>query len=340
MKLGIQSLQFTSSRELRMAEQFENALEVLRHADEGGFDWISASQHWLSAPTIWPQPLPWISHMAAVFRNVGFMTQMLVLPQNNPVDIAEQAATIDHLCRGKLILGCANGYRELELSAAGITRGDRVSRIEEGIDLIKKLWTGEPVDHHGRWWHVADGQMGYRPYREPHPPIVIAAQAEAPSRRAARIADGVFYGPQAPWHGMQKLISIYTGAAAEYGREPGIIGAGRSIMMADSREAAVRSAREYAEQTMAMYAGWDMQERGMNLELGGNIDDWAIIGTPQDCVEQLLQANDIGLTHVTLTAYNLPAEQSARIEYVQRLAEEVVQPVKRALGGTAQGAPA
>ncbi|MET7331196.1 LLM class flavin-dependent oxidoreductase [Nonomuraea sp. NPDC005650] len=315
-----------------MAEQFEDALESLRHADEGGFDWISASQHWMSAPTVWPQPFPWISHMAARFRNVGFMTQMLVLPLHNAVDVAEQVATIDHLTRGRLILGCANGYRELELNAAGVSRKDRTSRVEEGIALMKELWSGRPVRFEGRWWNVQGGQMGYAPYQDPHPPIVLAAQSAGATRRAARIAEGVFFGPQATFAEIEPLIALYRQTAGEHGREPGIVGAGRAIMIADSREAAIRSAHAYAEKTMKMYAGWDMQERNMtSLALEGDPDEWAIIGRPEDCVEQILRAHEVGLTHITLTAYNLPAGQQERVEYVRRLAEEVVQPVKRAL---------
>ncbi|MEU4227794.1 LLM class flavin-dependent oxidoreductase [Nonomuraea sp. NPDC026600] len=341
MKLGIQSLQFTSSRERPMAEQFEDALESLRYADEGGFDWISASQHWMSAPTVWPQPFPWISHMAAEFKNIGFMTQMLVLPLHNAVDVAEQFATIDHLSRGRLILGCANGYRELELTAAGVSRKDRTSRVEEGIALMKALWSGRPVEFEGRWWNVQGGQMGYSPYRQPHPPIVLAAQSIGATKRAARIAEGVFYGPQASFGEIEPLIELYRRTAEEHERQPGIIGAGRAIMIADSREAALRSAHAYAEKTMKMYSGWDMQEPGMaSLRLEGDLDEWAIIGWPQDCVEQILKAHAVGLNHITLTAYNLPSDQQGRIEYVQRLAEEVVQPVKRALGEAVLSTPA
>jgi alkanesulfonate monooxygenase SsuD/methylene tetrahydromethanopterin reductase-like flavin-dependent oxidoreductase (luciferase family) len=340
MKLGIQSLQFTSSPERPIADQFEDALESLRCADEGGFDWISASQHWLSAPTVWPQPFPWISHMAAQFRNIGFMTQMLVLPLHNAVDVAEQVATIDHLTRGRLILGCANGYRELELTAAGVSRSDRTSRVEEGIALMKELWGGKPVQFQGRWWNVQHGQMGYVPYQAPHPPIVLAAQSNGATRRAARIAEGVFYGPQASLAEIEPMIALYRQTVEEHGREPGIIGAGRAIMVAGSREAALRSAQAYAERTMRMYNGWDMQEPSMaSLGLEGDPDDWAIIGRPQDCVEQILRANAAGLSHITLTAYNLPSDQGARIEYVQQLAEEVVQPVKRAFGEPAVRQP-
>ncbi|HKT02516.1 MAG TPA: LLM class flavin-dependent oxidoreductase [Rugosimonospora sp.] len=340
MKLGIQSLQFTNSRHRPLAAQFEDALDCLRHADAGGFDWISASQHWMSAPTVWPQPFPWISYLAAQLHGIGFMTQMLVLPLHNAVDVAEQVATIDHLTRGRLILGCANGYRELELTAAGVSRRDRASRVEEGIALMKELWGGKPVQFEGRWWRVPHGQLGFAPYQEPHPPIVLAAQSAGATRRAARIAQGVFYGPQASLGEIEPLIALYRQATAEHGREPGIIGAGRAIMIADSRADALRGARDYAEATMKMYAGWDMQEPGMaSLGLDGDPDAWAVIGRPRDCVEQILKAHAAGLNHITLTAYNLPADQRARIEYVQRLAEEVVQPVKRAVGTTAGGEP-
>ena len=63
-----------------------------------------------------------------------------------PVDIAESTVTIDHICKGRFILGVGLGYRECELEAAGATRKDRVPRLKESLDLMKLLWSGEEVD--------------------------------------------------------------------------------------------------------------------------------------------------------------------------------------------------
>jgi alkanesulfonate monooxygenase SsuD/methylene tetrahydromethanopterin reductase-like flavin-dependent oxidoreductase (luciferase family) len=334
MSLGIQSLQLTSDRTRPVADQIDDAIEVLREADGLGFDWVSASQHWISAPTVWPQPFPLLARLAPEVPNMRLLTQMLIVPLHHPVDTAEQITTLDHCTRGRLTVGCAIGYRAVELDTAGFTRADRVSRMEESIGLMKRLWTGERVDHQGRWWHLDGGQVGFTPYQRPHPPLVLAAQSAAATRRAARIGDGVFFGPQISFSDLVPLVRVYRDTAAEQGRRPGIIGAGRSVMLGHDKEQAIRAAREYAEKTMRMYSGWDMQERGMAaLELDDQaIDSWALAGSPQDIVEGICRAaEEVGLDHITLTAYNLPKDQQARIEYVRRLGEEVVRPVKKLL---------
>lgn len=334
MKLGIQSLQFMSGSVRPIADLLDDAIEVLREADRLGFDWVSASQHWVSAPTIWPQPLPVLARLAPEVPHMRLMTQMLVLPLHNPIDVAEQVSTLDHISRGRVTLGCAVGYRELELEAAGFKRADRVGRLEESLELMKRLWAGEEVWHRGRWWTLSGGQVGFRPYQEPHPPVVLAAQSPGAVRRAARLGDGVFFGPQMGFADIATLAELYRREADRIGHSVGMIGAGRSVMLGTSRGKAAQAAYDYAEKTMSMYSGWDMQERGMvDLHLDQrDLGSWALIGSSADIVEQIAHAADGGLDHITLTAYNLPRDRSARLEYVQRLGEEVVAPVKRMLG--------
>ena len=334
MKLGMQSLQFLSNPSRSLADQFEEALPIFREANRLGFDWISASQHWISAPTIWPQPFPVLARLVPEVPDMRLMTQMLILPLHNPVDVAEQVATLDQLSRGRLTLGMAIGYREVELKAAGITRADRVRRMEEGIDLMRRLWSGKEVKYEGKWTTVDGGQMGFTCFQQPHPPIILAAQSQPATRRAARLGDGVFFGPQIGFEDLRPLIALYRDSCDQHGREPGLIGAGRSVMLGDTKEDAVADAGEYSEKTVKMYDAWDMQERGMvELQLEDDeLDTWAIVGSAEDCVDAILSAHhDIGLNGITLTPYNLPSDPGARLEYVQRMGEEIVAPVKRAL---------
>jgi len=334
MKLGLQTLQFLNDRARPYADQLDEFLPVARAADAGGLDWLSASEHWMSAPTVWGSQIPLLSRLAPEVPRMELMTQMLLLPLHNPVHVAEQLATLDQISRGRVVLGAAIGYRPSELEAAGITRADRVSRLREGLEVIKQLWSGAAVSHEGRWWNVS-GEMGFTPYRQPHPPVVLAAQSEAATRRAARIADGVFFGPHATFDDLAALGSTYREALAAEQRTEGRIGAGRAVFVGASRDEAVRAAQESVQRSVNMYGGWDMQEAGMiDLLSGDDSREWAVAGTTGDCVETLHRLNDeFGLDGVTLTIYNLPADADGRLEYVQRLAEEVVAPVKRLTNG-------
>jgi alkanesulfonate monooxygenase SsuD/methylene tetrahydromethanopterin reductase-like flavin-dependent oxidoreductase (luciferase family) len=272
-----------------------------------------------------------LSRMAAEAGDMRLMTQMLLLPLHNAVVVAEEVATLDHTCRGRLTLGVAIGYRDAELEAVGITRKDRVGRMEESLELMRRLWSGEEVTHAGTYFGVTKARMGFTPIQQPHPPIVMAAQSPGAATRAGRLADGIFFGPQITWQDARRLAGVYREARAAAGKAgDGIIGSSRSIMLGKDRQSAVRDARAYMERTFSMYSGWAMQEKSMvPLQLSAeNVDEWAIIGSADDCVETIRRVEaEVGLTHISLSCYNLPPTPEARIEYVERLGTEVVRRV-------------
>jgi alkanesulfonate monooxygenase SsuD/methylene tetrahydromethanopterin reductase-like flavin-dependent oxidoreductase (luciferase family) len=253
---------------------------------------------------------------------------VLLLPIVNAVEAAENVATLDHITHGRLDVGVAIGYREQELEAAGLARKDRVDKLEESLDLMKRLWRGETVTFHGRYTRVTDGRMGFTPYQVPHPPLEMGAQSEGATRRAARLTDGVFFGPQVAWKDVGRLAAVFRAVRAEAGAgAPGSVGASRSLIVGASKEAAMAAAREYLERTFAMYRTWAMQERTMaplQLDFAASLDDWTVNGTPGDCVETIERARALGLDRIGFTIYSLPRDVQARIDYLQMIAERIV----------------
>jgi alkanesulfonate monooxygenase SsuD/methylene tetrahydromethanopterin reductase-like flavin-dependent oxidoreductase (luciferase family) len=181
----------------------------------------------------------------------------------------------------------------------------------------------------GRYTRITEGRMGLRPYQQPHPPIELGAQSDPATKRAARIADGVFFGPQASWADVKRLAGVYRAEREAQGRPGvGILGSSRSLLVGKSKEDAAARARAYLEKTFNMYKTWEMQEPGMvglQLDESISLDDWTVHGSPADCVETLLRARDeIGLNAVGFTIYSLPPSPQERIEYLQMIAEEIV----------------
>jgi alkanesulfonate monooxygenase SsuD/methylene tetrahydromethanopterin reductase-like flavin-dependent oxidoreductase (luciferase family) len=296
-----------------------------------GFAWVSLGQHWLSHPTVWPQPFPILARLAPETGSMRLKTSVLLLPILNAVETAENVATLDHISHGRLDVGVAIGYREKELEAAGLTRKDRAPKLEESLALMKQLWRGDAVEFHGAYSRVSAGRMGFTPYQKPHPPLEMGAQSEGATRRAARLTDGVFLGPQVAWRDVGKLADVFREARAEAAEETaGSVGASRSLIVGASKEAAVAAAREYLEKTFAMYRAWEMQEPAMvPLQLGFDaaLDDWTVHGSPRDCVETVQRAREMGLDKIGFTIYSLPREVQARIDYMQMIAEEILRPV-------------
>lgn len=330
MRIGFHLTPFWSPTDRHPAQIIDEAIEVVGAASRMGYAWVSIGHHLLSHPSVWPQPVPLLARLAPETGGMRLKTSMLLLPLVNPVEAAESIATLDHIAHGRLDVGISVGYREKELETVGLGRADRVPKLEESLELMKRLWTGQDVTFAGRYTRVTTGRMGFTPYQRPHPPIEMGAQSIGATRRAARLADSVFFGPQLAWEAIAKLTTVYRDArqAAAAGTS-GITGASRALIVGASREAAETAARTYLEKTFAMYRTWEMQESTMmELQLSFDVPlpSWTVCGSPADCVETLARARQMGLDRIGFTIYSLPREAKARIEYLQMIAEEILRP--------------
>ena len=329
MEVGLYIRDFMDDPGRPMHQQVEEAAEVCRRAKSLGFSVIYMPQHYISHPTVWMQPMQTLARLAPDAEGLTLLTGILLLPYHNPVDIAEQTVTLDHISNGRFVLGVGLGYREAELSAFGTNRRDRVARFEESIELMKLLWSGEEVNYQGRHWQVNGARLALTPAQKPHPPIWIAAQSRGAVRRAAAIGDRVILGPQPGWKDISVLSRQYREALEELGKEhAGRIGAHRSIAIARDRETAITEAREMAAKKAGMYASFNMQENTtVDLGLGGQreLQDWAVAGSPQDCAEIINRCQEEdALDYIGLASLNLPSDFSARLDYLQLISEEVL----------------
>jgi alkanesulfonate monooxygenase SsuD/methylene tetrahydromethanopterin reductase-like flavin-dependent oxidoreductase (luciferase family) len=333
MQIGIHLTPFFSPADRPSTQVIDEVVALAQRASQLGFAWISAPHHWAAHPSVWPQPFPLLARLAPETGSMRLMTLVILLPLLNAVETAESVATLDAISHGRLTLGVAIGYREAELEAVGLRRKDRVPKLEESLTLMKQLWTGEEVTFAGRYAQVTKLRMGLTPVQTPHPPIVMGCQSERATARAARLTDGVFFGPQVGWGDIAKLIAIYRQARAAAGHPTlGVLGASRALLLGKDREDAARVGRAYLERTFANYRAWEMQEATMvplALSFDRPLEDWTVHGSTVDCVETLLRAHkEMGLTDISLTMYNLPRELSARLEYLQRVSEEILKKVR------------
>src|SRR5207249_12225266 len=120
VRIGFHLTPFWSPTDRAPTAIIDDAIEVVRAASTMGFAWVSIGHHWVSHPTVWPQPIPMLARLAPETGQMRLKTSMLLLPLLNPVDVAENVVTLDHITHGRLDLGVAIGYRERELEAAGL----------------------------------------------------------------------------------------------------------------------------------------------------------------------------------------------------------------------------
>src|SRR5215813_5697139 len=215
MRIGFHLTPFWSPTDRTPTAIIDEAIEVVAAASRMGYAWVSMGHHLLSHPTVWPQPFPMLARLAPETGQMRLKTSVLLLPLVNPVEAAENVATLDHIAHGRLDVGVAIGYREKELEVAGLARKDRVTKLEESLAFMKRLWAGEEVTFQGDYTKVTAGRMGFTPYQKPHPPLEMGAQSVGATQRAARITDGVFFGPQVAWRDIARLSAVFREARAE-----------------------------------------------------------------------------------------------------------------------------
>src|SRR5690242_17904636 len=166
-------------------------------AERAGFDGFFVWDHMLRAGPPRPMADPWVALAAVAARTETIRIGTLITPvaRRRPQKLARETATLDHLSRGRVILGVGLGVNTGgELTRFGEeddarARGDR---LDEGLELLCRLWSGDPVTHHGAHFTAADVRFEPRPLQRPRIPIWVAAPTGRPRpvRRAARY-DGI-----------------------------------------------------------------------------------------------------------------------------------------------------
>ncbi len=135
------------------------------------------------------EPFSLFSFMAAHTTRLGFLTGILILPQRQTALVAKQAATLDVLSGGRLRLGVGLGWNQVEYVALGEDFHNRGRRIEEQVDVLRRLWSEPLVTYHGRWHHIDAAGLNPLPVQRPIP-IWFGGSDDRVLRRAARLGDG------------------------------------------------------------------------------------------------------------------------------------------------------
>jgi alkanesulfonate monooxygenase SsuD/methylene tetrahydromethanopterin reductase-like flavin-dependent oxidoreductase (luciferase family) len=286
------------------SQQLAEHRELLALAADLELDGIVCGQHFLGTEMRYYQPIPYLAHLAGLAPGMRIVLGVMLLPLLNPVQVAEDVATLDVVTGGRVTLGAALGYSDRELRAFGIDRSERTERFEESLGLIKRLWSGDPVDHRGRFYHVDPGTTpSVLPAQRPRPPIWIGGQTAVSVRRAALLGDAWYAPPFISDATLLDLADLFAGVrhaaglpvAAEFPIR-------RELLVADSKEQARRLMEERASARQEVYERWGLadQQAGSSSDAGapGLTDEGFILGTAEDCAEGLAKLRDeVGMTH-------------------------------------------
>jgi probable F420-dependent oxidoreductase len=167
------------------------------------------------------EPFVLFGFLAGV-TSLELVTGIIILPQRQTVLVAKQAAEVDLMTRGRFRLGVGLGWNPVEYEALGKRFQDRGRRMDEQIELMRRLWTEPVVTHTGKHERVTGAGIAPLPVQQPIP-IWFGAMSPAAYRRAGRLGDGWF--PQvAPGPKLDEARALVEGAAREAGRDPKALG--------------------------------------------------------------------------------------------------------------------
>jgi len=232
----------------------------------------------------------------------------------NPVILAKELATIDHISDGRLVLGAAVGWYKREFDSMGVDFHRRGKLMEQGLEIITRLWSEERVDGEYPPHNLRGAVLQPKPVQKPRPPILIGGYVDAVLKRAATKGDG--------WLTYYYTVESFTrtwarvrGFAEEAGRNPDELTSTNQLPICVGARDKIEAPMKHWLQTEWDYAAWS--ESTM---------DSAIMGTPEECVEQLEPHLAAGIDRIIFVPYKYEKEQ------IEALARDIIPRLEKRMG--------
>jgi probable F420-dependent oxidoreductase len=236
-----------------------------------------------------PEPLVWLSRLAEQTRTATIGTATLLLPLYPPALVAKQIADLDRACGGRIALGVGvGGEYPADFDAVEVPINERGSRADETIDLLRRFWTAEPVQHTGRHFHIDGVRIHPAPRQPGGPPIYVSGRQDVAMRRAVRAGDGwmpYLYSPRRYAESVERINALASEAGRDLEHFEWLV----YLMVAidDDREAARLGAAKFLGGTYRQ-------------DFDAMVDHVAVAGTIDDVTERLTAYVTSGARHLIL----------------------------------------
>lgn len=282
----------------------------LTRVEELGFDIMTTGEHIVFFRPIL-DVITVLAHAAAVTTRIKLVPSTIILPLRHPTIMAKELTSLDILSKGRLIasIGIGGDYPR-EFEACGIPISERGVRANEGIEIMRKYWSGGRFDYDGKIFRLRDVDMLPTPTQPGGPPLWVCGRSEAAMRRAARLGDG-----WQPYMYTAEQLRDSLVKVREFGDE-----AGRPVaedfaftsFMYVSMHDDVDEARRLAIEQLTYR---------FNLPFEKIVDKYCAYGPPERIIETLGAYVDAGANHV-IVGLVMPEEH--RIEHVEKFAADIL----------------
>ena len=345
MRFGLfQSIQLPDPK--AEARYYAEALEQVQWADQLGFDSVWLTEHHFSRHGIVSATLTVLAYLAGVTKNIRLGSAVTVLPFHNPIQVAEEAATVDLLSKGRLDFGVGRGFQWGEFHKFNIPMEEASRRFEEAMEVITKAWTSdEPFDHRGEFWSFNEMTIHPRPVQLPHPPVWVAASSPASVERVARNDWNLMIGQGEPFNQVSQQIENYRVAVGEAGFDyrPERVVVARPMYTAISEEQARRDTEspfmwfkrtgqevgappEHRVELLPEEFG-DYRRRfsrETTFDYNAIFDDVALFGTPDQVTERIEALREFGVENLIFFVNYGGIESRKVLDSLELFANEVM----------------
>jgi alkanesulfonate monooxygenase SsuD/methylene tetrahydromethanopterin reductase-like flavin-dependent oxidoreductase (luciferase family) len=335
MKLGI----FLNSQHPEKddpARRLAETIEQVRVIRALGFDSVWGGEHHATPGYHYFPLLPLLHRLVPEAEGLAVGTNLALLPLHHPVELAEIGAFLDVATGGRFLLGVGLGYRPEEFAMFGVSMAERVSRLAEGVEVVRRLWTEDRVTHRGRHFALDAVTIRPRPLRSPRPPILIGSQVPAGIARAARIGDGWLAAPVPTVTEVAAQVAGFAAARAEAGLPPSphvckIV----EVACGPDETTALRRVAPFLLEKYAAYMAWGIP--GLRADPGAPPEERLrglaagrfAIGSAAEVVEALVAQHRAGVTHATMRVSWPGMPQADVLAGLERLGREVLPEVRR-----------
>jgi alkanesulfonate monooxygenase SsuD/methylene tetrahydromethanopterin reductase-like flavin-dependent oxidoreductase (luciferase family) len=241
-----------------MADLYREAVAMAHYTDEHlGVDRVQVSEHHACDDGYCPSPLVLAAGLATATERCRILAAAVVLPLHDPVRLAEDVAVADLVSGGRLDLVLAAGYRPAEFAMFGRDIDGRPAAMDEGVEVLRRAWTGETFTYQGRTARVTP-----RPVQEPHPPLILAGSSPPAARRAARLGDGFMPGLPDP-----ALLAAYEAERERLGRPRGRVinpAAPLGVLVVEDPDRGWHEAGRHLLHEARTYGQWENERPGAN----------------------------------------------------------------------------
>jgi probable F420-dependent oxidoreductase len=319
LRIGVQTIhRRTEPAEGPWLPTIDELCTLVELVDRGGYDSLWVGDHISFALPIF-DPLLQLAQAAVVSRRLQFGTGVYLLPLRHPTPVAKQVSTLDHLTEGRFIFGVGvGGEFPKEFEACGVPIAERGARLSESFTVLRKLWSGKPASHAGRFFQFEEVVMQPPPRQAGGPPIWCGGRSEPALRRIARLADGwmsYVVTPDMFRKGLETIGAAASAAGRSFDR-----GFGTAHLLFTRVDDTYEKALDAATVSLSTRYAMDFRKAAQR---------YCALGPATQVVESIRRFHEAGARHVILDFVGPYEERFAEIERFAREALPLLADLRR-----------